>query len=386
MPGHSCIHAPAAKLCSKFLKPLVNSQPYVIRGSKEFIEEIEKIRFEPHDSIWIVGGDIEAYYPSVPTGKAVEITKEMMESDPRAADENFVSFFNECLDVANSTIVMRFQDDWYAQTDGLAMGMHHAPDLANLYGSYYENPVIPTIPGLLYYGRYIDDVIFIIKAATAREAVEKAQVLKIGTCRIAWEPASTYGVFLDIRLWVENGRIHHRPHRKIGNHLERIPWVSAHPLDVKRGTYLGELSRMATLCSTLILYNEACKELRELYIKQGYPPNLIASWHNKYANEFWDWRLTTREAPPKIQVVRTRFNPVWEDVNIHDIETAVKEQWQKDTSFSRQTLPASMTLPLVLSRQKTANLGNFVTRLRKTVLDYTTQVDDTWIQELNPWD
>ncbi|KAG8724680.1 hypothetical protein FRC12_024281, partial [Ceratobasidium sp. 428] len=109
-------------------------------------------------------------------------------------------------------------------------------------------------------------------------------------------------------------------------------------------------------------------------------------WHNKYANEFWDRRLTTREAPPKIQVVRTRFNPVWEDVNIHDIETAVKEQWQKDTSFSRQTLPASMTLPLVLSRQRTANLGNFVTRLRKTVLDYTTQVDDTWIQELNPWD
>ncbi|QRV88240.1 Reverse transcriptase [Ceratobasidium sp. AG-Ba] len=311
----------------------------------------------------------------------------MMESDPRSQNETFSSFFDECLDAANSTIVMRFQDDWYAQTDGLAMGMHHAPDLANLYGSYYENDIIPTIPGLLYYGRYIDDVIFIIKAASAREAVEKAQALKIGVCRIAWEPAKDYGIFLDVRLWVEGGRIHHRPHRKTGNHLERIPWTSAHPQDVKRGTYLGELSRMATLCSTISWYNVACEELRELYIARGYPPNLIAiaSWHNKNAQRFWDTRLQKREESPKIQVVRTWFNPVWESVDIHAVEKAVKDQWEKETSFNGVQLPDSILLPVKLSRARTNNLGNLATRLRKTVLNYSSKVDDTWIQELNPW-
>ncbi|KAG8736400.1 hypothetical protein FRC10_009334 [Ceratobasidium sp. 414] len=248
------------------LKPLVESQPYIIKGTKDFIQKIEKLHFPATQKVWIVGGNIEAYYPSVPTKHAVEIAKQMMASDPRSQDKDFVSFFNKCLDVANLTIVMRFQEDWYAQTEGLAMGMAHSPDLANLYGAFYENHIIPCHPQILYYGRYIDDVFYIIQAATALEAETKAKKLKVGVCRTIWEPARQYGVFLDVRLWVENGRIHHRPHRKIGNHLERVPWVSAHPRDVKRGTYLGELSRMATLCSTVALYNEACKELRELYV------------------------------------------------------------------------------------------------------------------------
>jgi hypothetical protein len=87
---------------------------------------------------------------------------------------------------------------------------------------------------------------------------------------------------------------------------------------------------MATLCSTVTLYNKACAELRELYIKGGYPINLVEYWHNKFASRFWDVRLSEREATPKVQVVRTRFNPVWEHVNIHAVENTVKDQWEKE--------------------------------------------------------
>jgi hypothetical protein len=213
MPENSCLHSLAAKMASMMLKPLIGSQPYIIHGTKHFIQQIEKVRFNLSEKIFIVGGDIEAYYPSVPTPEAVRITKEMMEVEPHSSTPTFTSgFFDECLDTANSTIVMRFQEDWYAQTDGLAMGMAHSPDLANIYGLHFENQIVPNIPGVLYYGCYIDDVIFIIQAASKEDAETKVNALKIGTCRIAWEPASSYGVFLDVRLWIENGVIHHRPH------------------------------------------------------------------------------------------------------------------------------------------------------------------------------
>ncbi|QRV88239.1 hypothetical protein RhiJN_16257 [Ceratobasidium sp. AG-Ba] len=61
MPGHSALHSPAAKMASKMLKPLVDAQPYVIKGTKDFIQKIEQLRFDERDQIWIVGGDIEAY-------------------------------------------------------------------------------------------------------------------------------------------------------------------------------------------------------------------------------------------------------------------------------------------------------------------------------------
>ncbi|KEP45355.1 reverse transcriptase, partial [Rhizoctonia solani 123E] len=267
VPAHSAVHSPAAKLASMMLKPLVQRQPYIIHGSKDFIQKVSQIRWfkEEKNRIFIIGGDIEAYYPNVPKGKASQIVKEMMDQDPRQSESNFGSFFEECLDVADSTVVMRFQDDWYVQTDGLSMGVAHAPDMANLYGSYYENQIIPTLgKNILYYGRYIDDVFFVVRAPNAEDALKLCQNLVIEGVKIVWEPPKQYGVFLDVRLWIGDQSLEYRPHRKNGNHLERVPWISAHPLDVKKGTFMGELSRLATLSSSDVIYYDACVDLRNL--------------------------------------------------------------------------------------------------------------------------
>jgi ABC-type transport system substrate-binding protein len=98
------------------------------------------------------------------------------------------------------------------------MVMAHSLDLANTYSAYFKNQIVPNILGILYYGRYIDNVIFIMIAKSKDDAEAKVKALEIGTCRITWDPARTYGVFLDVRLWIENGVIHHRPHRKIAKH------------------------------------------------------------------------------------------------------------------------------------------------------------------------
>ncbi|CAE6468410.1 unnamed protein product [Rhizoctonia solani] len=129
------------------LEPLVKSQPYIIHGSKDFIKKVSSICWyhEEKSSIFIVGRDIEAYYPNVPKGKASQIVKEMMDNDPRQEEEGFGAFFEECLDVAHSAVIMQFQDDWFVQTDGLSMGIAHAPDMANLYGSCYKNQIIPSL-------------------------------------------------------------------------------------------------------------------------------------------------------------------------------------------------------------------------------------------------
>ncbi|KEP44869.1 reverse transcriptase [Rhizoctonia solani 123E] len=393
VPAHSAVHSPAAKLVSMMLKPLVNRQPYIIRGSKEFIQSISAIRFykEERNRIFIVGGDIEAYYPNVPKGKASQIVKEMMDDDPRQSEENFGSFFEECLDVANSTVVMRFQDDWYVQTDGLSMGVAHAPDMANLYGSYYENKIIPALGSdILYYGRYIDDVFFIVHANNADSALKLCQNLVIDGVNIIWEPAKQYGVFLDVRLWIGENSIGHRPHQKIGNHLERVPWISSHPLDVKKGTFMGELSRLATLCSDSHLYYEACTDLRSLYIHRGYPSNLVNSWYNTYASRFWQDCLNGERPPPRdVQVLRSVFNQVWEFVDISAVQDAVREQWDKDLTWARlgglSHVPPTLNKPLLVARKRTMNLGDLVSRMRKIVLDYNDVPDELGREVTDFW-
>ena len=89
--------------------------------------------------------------------------------------------------------------------------------------------------------------------------------------------------YMDMLLYKDNhNTLQYMPYRKAGNHQERIPWISAHPLDVKRGTFLGEMSRLAVLSSTMETYTEALKDLIKLYIHRGYPADLVHKWY--YSN------------------------------------------------------------------------------------------------------
>ncbi|MFL4368795.1 hypothetical protein, partial [Enterobacter asburiae] len=68
---------------------------------------------------------------------------------------------------------------------------------------------------------------------------------------MTWEVSEWNSPFLDMLVYIDplTGQVEHTPYRKALNHKERIPWASHHPKDVKKGTYIGEMSRLATLSS-----------------------------------------------------------------------------------------------------------------------------------------
>ena len=53
------------------------------------------------------------------------------------------------------------------------MGVADSPDLANLYGWYYERKLkVLDDPDLAFYGRYIDDCLAIVAAASSADAIK----------------------------------------------------------------------------------------------------------------------------------------------------------------------------------------------------------------------
>jgi hypothetical protein len=126
-----------------------------------------------------------------------------------------------------------------------AMGVADGPNLANLYGYYYERKAcVLEHPNIFYYGHYIDNCIAIVYAESNLEAINLLQsLIQFDNCVIEWSPVSSSQPFLDMLLYKNNkGELHYMPYHKAGNHQERTPWISAHPLDIKRGTFLGEMS------------------------------------------------------------------------------------------------------------------------------------------------
>ena len=160
------------------------------------------------------------------------------------------------------------------------MGVTNSPDLANLYGWFFEVEAgIGEDNNVPFYGCYIDDCLAFVYAKSAKQAVQYiSNKIKFENCTILWE-ASKGQAFLDMFLYEGlDGKLEYKPYQKARNHKERIPWISHYPLDVKQGTFIGEMARLATLSRNTVYYKDAIRSLIALYITCGYPEALVMHW------------------------------------------------------------------------------------------------------------
>src|SRR5205085_11947418 len=54
VPCHSAMQNPAAKVLSFLLKPIVQTQPYILEGSKQLAMRLDQLRLPPGKKVWII--------------------------------------------------------------------------------------------------------------------------------------------------------------------------------------------------------------------------------------------------------------------------------------------------------------------------------------------
>jgi hypothetical protein len=127
--------------------------------------------------------------------------------------------------------------------------------------------------------------------------------------------------------------LQHMPYRKSGNHQERIPWISAHPYDVKRGTFLGEMSRLATLSSLYEHYEDAMRSLVALYIARGYPTDEVHKWLWTNLDKRWTERLVERNNSTRegadVLVLKSQYNLAWNYFNATQLTDCIYGYWRE---------------------------------------------------------
>ena len=335
LPCHSAIQNPAAKFCSKMLKPLVAEARTVIHGSKDLATKLSSLRLHTWRNYYIVTGDVVAYYPSIPLRKCLDRVTEMYTDHLLNSEEKWMypqerdklmKLFMDCLEVGNTELLTQFQGTTYLQLNGLAMGVADSPDLANLYGWFCENrDKVLQEPDIAFYGRYIDDCIGIVYAPSEEEALRTMQAtVHIDDCVIEWQ-VGKHQPFLDMQLYVDSdNRLQHMPYRKAKSLHQRVPWISAHPLDVKRGTFYGEMSRLATLSSKFEHYLDAVNWLIALYRTRGYPEELVRIWARDKLYTRWESRISPRvEDEGNVLVLKTHFNTTWDFFDVHELGSTI---------------------------------------------------------------
>ena len=159
-----------AKELAKILKPLVGKPPHHINSTQDFVEQVKHITLPPGECL--SSYDVSALFTSVPVDPALNIIKDLLEKDHTVKERtvlavsDIILLFAVCL---NNTY-FSFQDQFYEQVDGAAMGSPVSPIVANCYMQYLEQKALSTAPHPLGSGAGL----WMIPLSSTRKSTDKA--------------------------------------------------------------------------------------------------------------------------------------------------------------------------------------------------------------------
>ena len=153
-----------AKELAKILKPLVGKSPHHINSTQDFVEQAKNITLAPGECL--SSYDASALFTSVPVDPALKVIKDLLEKDHTLKERTVVEVSDIILllEFCLKNTYFSFQDQFYEQVEGAAMGSPVSPIVANLYMEYLVQKVLSTAPNApRFWHRFVDDTFVIHK-------------------------------------------------------------------------------------------------------------------------------------------------------------------------------------------------------------------------------
>ena len=134
------------KELAKILKPFVCKSLHYINCTQDFVEQVKHITLAPGECL--SSYDVSALFTSVPLDTALNIIKDLLEKDHTFQERTVlaVSDIILLLEFCLKNTYFSFQDQFYEQVEGAAMGSPVSLIVANLYMEFLEQKALRTAP------------------------------------------------------------------------------------------------------------------------------------------------------------------------------------------------------------------------------------------------
>jgi hypothetical protein len=152
------------------LRPYVRKSDSFIMDSQNLIQKLEKMKF-PKDSE-ITTGDFKSLFSNINHIDCLNLLTEFM-TDKLKSKEIKISGFRKILKLILENNYFTFNDRYFKQNLGVAMGCICGPTIANIFVYIYEKKWI-TIHKPLAYFRFVDDILLITKDLLCLESLKNA--------------------------------------------------------------------------------------------------------------------------------------------------------------------------------------------------------------------
>ena len=363
-----------SQFVDKWLQPYVKNLPSYVKDTTEFINHIEATKLPTNCKLASI--DVSSLYTNIPHEEGVQSALHFLKSNPdtyKHPEQPNPEILGELMSLVLKHNVFEFDEKFYLQIQGTAMGTKMAPAYANLFMGRLETQLINQAPESIHtWKRFIDDI-FIIWTGTTEE-FEKfmSDINQIhSTIKFTYEISDTELTFLDVTLYKGErfksaNILDLKTHIKETNKQLYVHSTSYHPPATIKAIAKGETKRYLRTSSNETNFNSMTLKLIHKLKQRGYKPNqVIRHIKNIPFNERKEAlkRKVKIKQPDKL-IFATQYS---DDIN--RIKRIFKKHWKliKNNTLLNQIFPA----PPVIAYKANPSLKKKLVRARLKPLDQT---------------
>ena len=274
---------------AKFLVPLltpITMSEFCVKDSFSFAKELADLSFI--DCI-MASFDVKSLFTNIPLTETIEISVNNMYPN----DDDIISGFNKkqmksLLSLAANDCMFLFNDKFYVQSDGCAMGSPIGPTLANIFLSHYEKIWLQDCPNEfkpLLYRRYVDDTFLLFKNEAHIPLFLEYLNSKHPNIEFTSDTENENKLpFLDIEINRTVSGFQTSIYRKPTFTGLCTKFTSFIPLQYKRNLVSTLAYRAYQICSNYVNFHKEVSFLRKLLFNNGFPYNFTDVYIGKMLN------------------------------------------------------------------------------------------------------
>jgi hypothetical protein len=279
-----CLHGGTDTTTYCQLQKVCCNLPSYINSSfslKKALEELPPLPFKAR----LFTADAISMYTNIETNHAMQVITTYFEEHEAPGSDFPTEALLAALDIIMKNNVFKFEDTYWLQLTGTAMGTPPAPMYATLYFAIKElSASFQSFEKyLLFYKRYLDDIfgIWICDDDPVQDAAAwynfQQEMNDFGQLRWEFSERTREVNFLDLTLSIkdDDGLISTRLFEKKLNLYLYLPPLSAHPPGVLRGLIYGMILRIYRLTSDPTQCETMVKTFFGRLLARGYSPDRI---------------------------------------------------------------------------------------------------------------
>ena len=291
-----------AKFLQKFLTPSTANK-YTVIDSFHFAEEI----CQQDSNLHMASLDVHSLFTNIPLDETMDICGDNLYNDNENPPNIPKLDFRNLLNIATKESFFMFNNKYYKQVDGVAMGSPLGPALANIFMCNFESKWLRDCPNYIrpvFYRRYVDDIFALFSSLDHANKFKGHLSTKHPNINVSIENEKDGCLpFLDVNIFRENEKFATNVYRKKTFSRVSTNFKSFIPETYKIGLIKSLLFRCFSLCSDFIKFHHEIDNLKSILYKNSCPRDLI----DKCIKEFLDKILTPKSVsstvPKKVLII-----------------------------------------------------------------------------------